>query len=116
MVANADLPKYRHLLEERLANLRRQSQASLDTRKPVELDQASIGRLSRMDSMQMQAMAQAAERRRQLEIARINAALKRIDQGEFGFCVACGEAIDPKRLDTDPSIASCIRCAAASGC
>lgn len=116
MVANADLPKYRHLLEERLANLRRQSQASLDTRKPVELDRASIGRLSRMDSMQMQAMAQAAERRRQHEIARINAALKRIDQGEFGFCVACGEAIDPKRLDTDPSVASCICCAAASGC
>jgi len=115
MDADADLQKYRHLLEKRLADLRLQSETSSDARKPVELDQASIGRLSRMDSMQMQAMAQAAERRRQNEVARVKAALKRIDEGEFGYCVACGEAIDPKRLDIDPSIASCIRCAAASG-
>ena len=96
MVADAELQKYRRLLEERLADLQLQSETSSDTRKPVELDQASIGRLSRMDSMQMQAMAQAAERRRQHEIARVKAALKRIEDDEFGYCVACGEAIDPK--------------------
>ena len=51
-------------------------------RSAVELDQAKVGRLSRMDALQMQAMAQAADRRRALELQKIKSALDRIDSGD----------------------------------
>ncbi len=101
----------RERLIERLAAVRDASAGTADTRRPVALDQAAVGRVSRIDAMQMQSMAMAAERNRQDEARRIEATIRRIDEGEFGWCVTCGEAIAPKRLATDPTIATCIRCA-----
>ena len=82
-----------------------------DSRNTVELQQDSVGRLSRMDAMQQQAMAQATERRRTAERARISAALERIEDGEWGYCLKCGEGIAEKRLRHDPSVANCVDCA-----
>jgi DnaK suppressor protein len=64
-----------------------------------------------MDAIQQQAMAQAEERRRGAERARIRAAIGRIDEGEWGYCVACGEEIAEGRLRNDPSLATCVGCA-----
>ena len=77
----------------------------------VELDQQSVGRLSRMDALQNQAMALAQQTRRDLQVLRLTAALARIDEGEYGFCEDCGEAIMLKRLELDPSVTRCISCA-----
>ncbi len=101
--------------ERRLIGLRQQLKEQ-DTggaswRAPVELDQQSVGRLSRMDAMQQQEMAQAEARRRKNDIIRIDAALKRIDEGEYGWCASCGEPIAPKRLEIDPMAHLCIGCA-----
>ena len=109
-----DLESVRHALTERLDELRRSTDSTADSRKPVELDQASVGRLSRMDAMQMQAMAQATERLRSQQIVRVQAALKRIDDGDYGYCVACGEEIEPKRRAVDPTVPTCFDCASAS--
>lgn len=87
------------------------SEISEDARAPVTLDQQSVGRLSRMDALQGQAMAQASERQRRADIQKIAAALHRLDEGEYGFCVECGEDIAEKRLEVDPAAAFCIRCA-----
>lgn len=84
-------------------------------RKPVTLDQSMVGRLSRMDALQNQAMALEAERRRGVEIQRIDAALQRIDDDEFGYCAVCGEDVEPKRLEHDPTAPSCIACARDAG-
>ena len=85
--------------------------ASADSRAPVQLDQTSLGRVSRIDAMQQQAMAQAQERQRTGELARITQALKRIQTGDFGFCTACDEEIAPGRLQIAPSVSLCIKCA-----
>lgn len=85
--------------------------ANADAREVVELQQDSVGRLSRMDAMQLQAMAQATARRRQAERARIEAALKRLESGEWGWCAVCGNEIAPDRLAHDPSVAMCLDCA-----
>ena len=77
----------------------------------VELDQTTVGRLSRMDDLRAQAMSQESERRRHLELQRINSALQRMDAGEYGYCVRCGEQIALKRLEFDPATPLCIRCA-----
>jgi DnaK suppressor protein len=80
----------------------------------VELDQSKVGRLSRMDAMQAQAMAQASEKRRKAKLREIAAALKRIDEGDYGTCENCGEPINPRRLEADPTARLCIECASAS--
>ena len=77
----------------------------------VELDQARVGRLSRMDAMQVQAMAQASGQRREAMLREIATALKRIDDGSFGICQGCEEPINPKRLEVDPTVRLCIDCA-----
>ncbi len=80
-------------------------------RRPVELDQQSTGRLSRMDALQVQAMEQATERRRSQEILRIRSALRRLEEGEFGWCIGCGDRIPKRRLEIDPATPTCVRCA-----
>lgn len=101
----------RAVLVARLAELRRAGAATAEDRKPVEIDQSVIGRLTRMDSMQDQAVAQAVEGRRRLEIRRIEATLVRIDDDEYGHCTKCGERISEGRLGVDPTVAHCIKCA-----
>jgi len=90
--------------------LAKEDTANADARDTVELQQDSVGRLSRMDAIQQQAMAQAQERRRSQERARIGAALARIDEGEWGYCLTCGEEIAEARLSHDPSVAVCVAC------
>jgi len=80
-------------------------------RAVVDAGDTAMGRLSRMDALQQQAMAQATGRRRQLELTRIESALTRIETGEYGLCVQCGNEISAKRLDFDPSVPLCIDCA-----
>ena len=77
----------------------------------VELDQQMVGRLSRMDALQAQAMAKAQGLRRQQETQRLKTALIRMDEGEYGCCEDCGEDIALKRLQLDPAALKCISCA-----
>jgi len=85
--------------------------ASSESRQPVELDQQAVGRVSRIDAIQQQAMAIATERRRQNMLQRIAAALQRVEHGRFGYCVLCDEEIGEARLALDPTIATCMSCA-----
>ena len=86
-----------------------------ERRAPVELDQTRTGRLSRMDALQQQAMAMDTARRRETELKRIDAALTRMAEGDYGYCARCGEAIGVKRLELDPATPICIDCARAAG-
>ena len=107
---DADISRLRTHLLQRRSELQQAAETSKEAAKPVELDQTSVGRLSRMDAMQAQQMAQEAERRRESELVRIDGALRRIDAGEFGWCYVCGEEIDPRRLDIDATTTRCVRC------
>ena len=101
----------RERLELERSDLHEVSDGAAEARKPVELDQQSVGRLSRMDAMQVQAMAQAVELRRKGRLQRIQAALKRLEEGEFGYCADCGEDIPMKRLAVDLTLTHCVDCA-----
>lgn len=102
-------------MKKRLASRRNEIQALLmvgdATVRPIDIDQQSVGRLSRMDAIQVQAMAEETARRREMEIKRIDLALSRITAGEYGWCTSCGEAIALKRLENDPATPLCIDCA-----
>lgn len=79
--------------------------------EPVKLDQNKVGRLSRMDAIQDQQLAKEIESRREQQLYKVNIALQRIEQGEYGYCFECDEAINPKRLAFDPTATLCIECA-----
>ena len=97
------------ILQE-IDELRALSDGSREGRAPVELDQQSVGRLSRMDAMQQQSMDVAREERRRHRLAVLNAALRRLDEDEYGYCLGCGEDILPERLDIDPAVTLCVTC------
>ena len=100
-------------MRERLLRLREELESLAITgdqsSRVVELDQARMGRLSRMDAMQAQAMSQESGRRRDVMLRRIAAALDRIDNGNFGRCESCEEPIHRKRLEFDATALLCIR-------
>lgn len=102
------------LIREQLLHLKSELQKLEETFKAssetVELDQARVGRLSRMDAMQAQQMALEASRRRQQQLVRIEGALRRINSGEYGYCFICGEEIDARRLSVDPTHTRCMKC------
>jgi len=106
-----DIKLFKSLLLEKKAALMEEEEAGREAAHVVELDQTSVGRVSRMDAMQGQAMAIAANQRRRVELQKIEVALKRIDQGEYGYCLECDEEIVEPRLKLDPAAPLCINCA-----
>ena len=106
-----DVKTYKKQLTELRQEIEALSEVTEEARQPVELDQTMVGRLSRMDALQTQAMQLETERRRAVEIQRIDSALQRIDEGEFGYCVSCGVDIELKRLENDPTTPTCFDCA-----
>ncbi len=108
---DVDREYFRKLLERRREEILARRDEQREAAGPVELDQARVGRLSRMDALQQQALAKAADSRWVYELQRVEAALVRIRTGEFGCCQLCGEDIAQKRLAADPGVANCITCA-----
>ena len=106
-----EIRAFQAVLRARRAEVVLLSENAAEARKPVALDQQSIGRLSRQDALQQQAMAKAQDARRATEIRRIDAALARIEGGDFGYCDECGEEISLARLNIDPMATRCVGCA-----
>lgn len=108
---DANREKFEQLIQQRLSELAAEDALGLSGQATVELDQQAVGRLSRMDALQNQAMANANHARRQVQQTRLMAALARLKEGEFGYCEDCGDDIAPGRLELDPAAAKCIQCA-----
>ena len=104
---------YRELLLALKQSLLRAQETGDQAEQTVELDQTRVGRLSRMDAMQAQAMSKETGRRRRQKLLQIDAALKRIKEDDYGYCQECGEDIVPARLEVDPTALLCITCASA---
>jgi len=99
------------LLLRQQSELLQLKQTGIDAAAVVELDQSRVGRLSRMDALQVQAMSQQRERRREIQLQDIAAALKRIEHDDYGSCAECGEDIALKRLQFNPATSLCFDCA-----
>lgn len=106
-----DVVSFRKTLLQLREELVRVEQSGAEAAQTVELDQSRVGRVTRMDALQGQAMAKQSQQRRGVQRQRIEAALKRLEEGQFGVCLRCGEEILVKRLEFDPTIFFCIECA-----
>ena len=89
--------------------------AELNTR--VDKIKADIGRGLDADSKEQAGQLEnkdvldALANEANAEIAEINAALARLEEGNYGICSACGEDIDERRLEALPYAVECISCA-----
>ncbi|EEB76833.1 hypothetical protein GPB2148_3435 [marine gamma proteobacterium HTCC2148] len=104
------LDVFRKALTARAQEIDQLNKDSKDAADTVALDQSKVGRLSRMDAMQAQQMAQETARRRQQQLQKIKSALYRLEDGNYGYCFTCGDAIDIGRLNFDPASTRCIGC------
>ncbi|KAA5607433.1 TraR/DksA family transcriptional regulator [Roseospira marina] len=106
-----DLKALRAKLTTHRDEMRADEASTAADRATVDAGDTAMGRLSRMDALQQQAMAQETERRRQVELKRIDAALERMEAGEYGACLHCGADIETRRLEFDPAAPLCVSCA-----
>ncbi|HEV2146023.1 MAG TPA: TraR/DksA C4-type zinc finger protein [Longimicrobiaceae bacterium] len=97
-----------------LTRLERSMKISGEAARPVELEQDTVGRLSRIDAIQNQGLAQNLQARERAQLACILDALRRIEEGSYGACSACGGAIRFERLLVFPETRTCAACA--TGC
>ncbi|MDH3386593.1 MAG: TraR/DksA family transcriptional regulator [Gammaproteobacteria bacterium] len=104
----------RTLLEAKRIELGAQLAAAGDAAKPVELDQQSVGRVSRIDAIQQQQMAIANRQQAAQMLRHVELGLQRIGAGEYGYCGQCGESIAFARLQAQPWASLCLRCQSAS--
>jgi DnaK suppressor protein len=102
--------RYLERLRAEADEIIRAGEDTQEDRKPVVLDQQSVGRLSRMDALQGQALAQAMQSRRSGRLRAIAAAVDRLKGEDFGWCGDCGEFIGVRRLDLDPTLQRCVSC------
>jgi len=100
----------RRQLVELVAELEGRLRAGAGTADPVVLDQSSVGRLSRMDAMQQQAMAKATREKAQLRLSQCKTALSSFDRDEYGLCRKCDEPIGHGRLSAKPEAPFCLEC------
>jgi len=104
----ADLSKRRAALEARLQELDArmvQIDEELDSHSTKDWEELAV---EREEDEVLEGMGLSA----QAEIRMIKAALQRIDDGEYGFCVECGDKISEERLDILPYTPFCAKCAA----
>lgn len=106
-----DTQHFKRALLELRSDLLAVEQSGQEAAQTVQLDQTTIGRVSRMDALQGQAMAKESQQRRTIQLQRIEASLQRMEKGIFGLCLRCGEDIHVKRLAFDPTAPLCIACA-----
>ena len=106
----AKFTKYKKLIERLLQELTAEDELGQSSQRTVELDQQSVGRLSRMDALQSQAMAQAQQRRRDVLKSSLISALQRLEDEEFGCCVDCGDEVEEARISASPVIMKCMSC------
>jgi DnaK suppressor protein len=78
--------------------------------EPVQLDQQSVGRVSRIDAIQQQEMAKALKQQQRQHLQQLIRALNELDKDDYGYCQHCGHAIAFARLKARPESEMCVKC------
>lgn len=105
-----DSDAVRQRLDARLAELAaRVGRIEEEQREPLDDDFAEQA-VAREDDEALDALERSALD----EMALVQQALSRLAAGDYGRCVACGEAIAPQRLEALPAAPTCIGCAGGS--
>ena len=72
----------------------------------------SLGRISRMDAINNKSVVEASLRNKKSKLTKLNVAISKVDEKDFGYCQMCKNQIQPMRLMFMPESSRCVRCAA----
>lgn len=107
-------PQQLESFRERLEMERAASEAAMvrsaDDLRPIEASGSSIGRVTRIDAIQMQAMSQLSRSQLELRVQMIQNALAAVAEGTYGTCRGCNGPIALRRLEAIPEAPFCIAC------
>ena len=108
MIHDTDLQEIRQKLEAELVRLQgyiKNSNEGKGQRAGTNLDRDDLAHnfASRERRLALRDVENA-------QVAQIEDALERIEDGTYGMCAGCGEAIAPKRLEIIPYATLCVRC------
>ena len=77
---------------------------------PTEIDQGTVGRLSRIEAIQNQGLTRNLHERERVQLEQVLEALKRIENGSYGLCSSCRGPIRYERLLVFPETRTCNCC------
>ena len=103
------LGQIRDELQRTLTRLER-SMKTNGTGKPTEIDQGTVGRLSRIEAIQNQGLTRNIHERESLQLEQVVEALRRIENGSYGTCTSCHAPIRFERLLVFPEARNCNGC------
>ena len=105
------LEEIRAELLRTLTKLERSLKISGENGRARDLEQDTVGRLSRIDAIQNQGLMNNLEERERAQIRQVADALLRIEEGTYGACRSCGRTIPLERLLVFPETLACSACA-----
>ena len=97
-----------------LCKLERSMKITGESARPQDLEQDTVGRLSRIDALQNAGLAGNLAEREKAQLEKVVSALRRIEEGTYGACNACGHGIPFERLQIFPETLACSECARAA--
>jgi len=109
-MTTAERKAFKDKLQETIIEVQKDIVDLKELTKPIPPENA-IGRVSRMDAINNKAVNEAALRRSNLKLNKLETALRKVDEPNFGTCAGCKRPIQPKRLMFMPESSRCVRCA-----
>lgn len=94
-----------------LSKLERSLKIAGESARPQDLEQDTVGRLSRIDALQNAGLTENLAERERVQLEKVTGALRRIEEGTYGACNCCGGTIPFERLQIFPETLSCATCA-----
>ena len=110
-LAPEQMGQIRDELLRALSRLERSMKITGSAARLSDLEQDTVGRLSRIDAIQNQGLTRSLEERERTQLTQIADALRRMEEGTYGACGGCGAPIPFERLLIYPETRACTACA-----
>ena len=102
--------EFRKVILDEIESQKHQIESLLKSIKPIAPDNA-IGRLTRMEAIGSKGIGEASLGFAQRKLARLETALNKIENSEFGVCIRCSSPIPKDRMILMPESVTCVACA-----
>ena len=102
--------EFRKIVLSEIKSQKHQIKSLLKSIKPIAPDNA-IGRLTRMEAIGSKGVSEASLSSAQRKLAKLETALNKIENPEFGVCIRCASPIPKGRMISMPESVTCVACA-----